>query len=463
MFTAPAIRLANVSKSYRIFSRPADRLRQLVWGERKRYYEEVWALSGVSLTIPQGSCVGILGRNGAGKSTLLQIIANILQPTSGEVEVNGQISALLELGAGFNPEFTGRENVFLSAAILGRSEEEAREKFSEIEAFADIGAYIDQAVKTYSSGMLIRLAFAVAIHVNPDILILDEALAVGDAKFQAKCFRKFEEFREQKKTILLVTHSPDQVVRHCDSGIVIEAGKVHFAGEPNAAVNEYLHLLFGTESSAGRQEKKAKHSSVDVSQQNPATHGDTARESFLGNRSLVDALPGRPGYNKSEFRWGNRKAEILDCFISTPAGGNLNHCFSADELSVSFRVYFHERVAFPIFGLNIKTPDGVTVYGVNSRDFTPRTSFVVRAEGEFVTATFRLTPKLISGHFLLSFGVAAEAGDEVVPLDRRYDVIHLYLANPTKSFGISDLEAQVELLSDSELPAELTFAQVGNV
>ncbi len=421
-----SIRLTDVSKSYRIFSRPADRLKQMIAGARRRYFEEVWAVNNVSLEIPPGACVGILGKNGAGKSTLLQIISGILQPTSGSIATSGRIAALLELGTGFNPEFTGRENVFLSSAVLGRSEEETRERFPDIEAFADIGHFIDQPVKTYSTGMLLRLAFAVSIHVDPDILIIDEALSVGDAKFQAKCFRKFEEFRERKKTILLVTHSPDLIARHCDSAVIIEGGRVYFQGEPAETVNEYLHLLFGTESSVRR------------------AGGQSAAEweAFSSSAADFDQLPGRPGYNREEFRWGNRDAEILDCLFATKKAANVNHCTSTEELSVFLRVRFNRDVDAPIYGLTIKSPDGVHIYGVNSRDYRSRPAFTPRRAGETVIVRFSFVPRLIAGNFLVSIGVAEQDGDDVTPLDRRYDVFHLFVANSTKSFGIADLEAE---------------------
>ena len=441
-----AVELEEVSKSYRIFARPIDRLKHMFGGGT---FQDVAALRGVSFNVPAGGCLGILGRNGAGKSTLLQLITGILQPTSGRISINGRVSALLELGAGFNPEFTGRENVMLSGAIHGWTEEALRSKFGEIERFADIGPFIEQPVKTYSSGMMIRLAFAVAIHVDPDILIIDEALAVGDAKFQAKCFRKFEEFRERQKTIILVTHSPELVVRHCDSEVVLENGGLYFQGTPNDAVNEYLQLLFGT----------------DVAQAQPAAPPENQVEDFqscgwhdfASSSAAHDRLCERPGYNRGEFRWGNGDVVISDCFVSTDRASYANHCFSSDELTIAFRASFRRDVACPIYGLTIKTPDGVTVYGINSRDVQPNTIFAPQRCGDTVIARFRLCPKLIAGNYLLSFGVAEQRGEDVVPLDRRYDVLHLYLTSGARSFGIADLEAQFDFAQES--PA----AQVGNI
>ena len=225
-----ALKLENVSKCFQIYDKPHHRLLQGVFRGRKRYYKEYWALRNVSFTINRGETVGIIGRNGAGKSTLLQIICGILTPTSGSLENNGRIAALLELGAGFNPEFTGRENVFLDGAVLGLSQQEIKNRFDEIASFADIGDFLEQPVKTYSSGMYVRLAFAVATCVDPDILVVDEALAVGDVKFQSKCFRRFEELIGGGTTILFVTHSTEQIVRHCSWSILLEQAVIKEMG-----------------------------------------------------------------------------------------------------------------------------------------------------------------------------------------------------------------------------------------
>ena len=211
----------------------------------KKYHQEFQALRDVSFEVKKGECIGILGRNGSGKSTLLQLLCGVLPPTEGTVKVNGRISALLELGAGFSPQFTGRENVYMNGAIMGFTKEEMDDRFDAIAGFADIGEFIDQPVRTYSSGMYVRLAFSVAINVDPDILIVDEALAVGDAKYQAKCFRKFEEFKKKNKTILFVTHSTEQIVRHCDKAILINDGKKVSEGKPRDISNHYMDLLFG--------------------------------------------------------------------------------------------------------------------------------------------------------------------------------------------------------------------------
>lgn len=234
-----AVKVENLSKCFHIYDRPRDRLLQMFARGRKQYYREFWALKDVSFEIKKGETVGIIGRNGSGKSTLLQIICGTLSPTSGTVEIQGRVAALLELGSGFNPEFTGRENVYMNAAVLGLSKEEVNLRFDEIEAFADIGEFIEQPVKTYSSGMMVRLAFSVAVHVKPDILIVDEALAVGDIVFQMKCLDKMEEIRSRGTTILFVSHSQEQVKRFCTSAVWLEHGVVQQIGESNYVSDQY--------------------------------------------------------------------------------------------------------------------------------------------------------------------------------------------------------------------------------
>jgi len=239
-----AVSVQNVSKKFRLFGSPKDRLREALHPFKRKYHHEFWALKDISFEVPRGMTFGIVGRNGSGKSTLLQIICSVLRPSLGTATVNGRVSALLELGTGFNPEFTGRENVLLNGALMGFSRVEMEERLPAIEAFADIGEFFNQPVKIYSSGMFVRLAFAAAINVDPDILIVDEALAVGDAKFQHKCYQKFLEFQEAGKTIIFVTHDTNAIVRHCDCAMLLERGEIVEIGEPKSITNYYMDLLF---------------------------------------------------------------------------------------------------------------------------------------------------------------------------------------------------------------------------
>jgi lipopolysaccharide transport system ATP-binding protein len=242
--TVPAISVQNVGKCYHIYDRPQDRLKQSLWRGRRKFFREFWALREVSFEVAFGESVGIIGTNGSGKSTLLQIIAGTLMPSEGEARVNGRIAALLELGSGFNPEFTGRENVFMNGAILGLSQAEMERRFDEIAAFADIGAFLDQPVKTYSSGMYVRLAFSVAVSVEPDILIVDEALAVGDMQFQHKCIARIRRLMEAGTTLVFVSHDPETVKALCRKGIWLENGRVRMMDSARAVSQRYVESLF---------------------------------------------------------------------------------------------------------------------------------------------------------------------------------------------------------------------------
>src|SRR5262249_44584189 len=239
-----AVSARDLSKKYRLFSTPTERLKESLHPFRKRYHKEFWALNGINFDISKGEVVGILGRNGSGKSTLLQILASVLRPTSGTVVVNGRVSALLELGAGFNPEFTGRQNVLLNGAIMGVPQDEMLKRLPEIMAFADIGDFFDQPMKIYSSGMSLRVAFAATVHVDPDVLIIDEALAVGDAKFQHKCFQRLADLQRQHKTVILVTHNSSLVTSCCDRALLLDQGQLMAEGDPARVVDQYYELLF---------------------------------------------------------------------------------------------------------------------------------------------------------------------------------------------------------------------------
>lgn len=444
MSSDPVISLSGVSKCYRMYHKPSDRLKQFFVGRWKQVFSEFWALHDVSFEVPRGACYGIVGRNGAGKSTLLQIIAGTLNPTSGSVSVAGKVAALLELGTGFNPDFTGRENIFLNAAILGLSQNEIRERYDDIVAFADIGAFLDQPVKTYSTGMMVRLAFAVAIHVDPDVLIIDEALAVGDAKFQSKCFRKFQEFREANKTILFVTHSTELIVRHCDYAVLIEQGRVMRMGDPKSVSNYYLDMLFGTaeQETASKESEVADSSGAD---QDGSRIGSVSSVESSSVRS-VGRLEERTGYNNGEFRWGSRGAEIVDCVLVDQDGKVTNHFNSHGTCTAQVAVKFNRDVPQPIYAMTLKTPDGVVLYGHNSREIAAKTVYQPRRKGDVVNIDFSFEPKLITGHYLISLGVVEQPvdGDEdVAALDRRYDVIEMFVTNYDRGFGLVDLGMKI--------------------
>jgi lipopolysaccharide transport system ATP-binding protein len=437
-----ALSVSGLSKCYRLYSAPQDRLKQFLFGRWRPYYNEFWALRDLSFQIERGSSVGIIGRNGAGKSTLLQLLVGTLSPTAGEIHRTGRVAALLELGTGFNPDFSGHENIFLNGRILGLSQKEIEAKYEEIVAFADIGDFIWQPVKTYSSGMFVRLAFAVAITVDPDILIVDEALSVGDVKFQAKCFRKFEEFRRKKKTILFVTHATEQILRHCDSALLIEGGRIMKQGAPKEVVYEYLNLLFGN----NPQEISNQGEREDLREL-------VQNLERVSREEILDRVHERPGYNRAEYRWGNREAEIVDITVSNDTHTGINHFDAHERVHVDVTVRFDRDVEQPIYGFAIKTAEGTTIYSTNSRDAGPRPAFIPRKAGDVVVIRFSGRLALFAGNFLLSCGVVDQVSDELVVLDRRYDVIEIQVKSTARSTGLADLQMSVlQLSAESVVP-----------
>lgn len=428
-----AIKVENLNKCYQIYDKPRDRLKQMLMRGHRQYYREFWALKNVSFEIKKGETVGIIGRNGSGKSTLLQMICGTLNPTSGSIQAHGRIAALLELGSGFNPEFTGRENVYMNASVLGLSKEEIDARFDEIVAFADIGDFIEQPVKTYSSGMYVRLAFAVQSQIEPDILIVDEALAVGDAKFQMKCFEQLRQLKENGTSILLVTHSSEQIVTHCSTAILLNNGAQIEIGEPKRVVNRYMDLLFG-------KEKKTPERSTEQSANETAL--PVVKSAYTLSNS-EDIFFSHPGYNSYEYRWGDGAATIMDFYLVADNEPYPSVVRTMQRITLAVSIKFHRDFYRPILGITIKTKEGVTVYGVNSEtlqcdDFTKlgRSGSVILVESVF---TCRLAP----GDYFVSLGIATKHGEEVIPHDRRYDSIHLQVGSNRTFFGLADLEIEI--------------------
>jgi lipopolysaccharide transport system ATP-binding protein len=319
----------NVFKLYRQYPRPADRIRELIPFQSRALYHEFWALRDVSLQVEKGQTLGIVGPNGCGKSTLLQIVCGILQPTTGRVVTAGRIAALLELGAGFNPEFTGRENVFLNGEIMGLSRGTIERALPSIAAFADIGEFLDRPVKEYSSGMYVRLAFATAIHVEPEILVVDEALAVGDAVFANRCVRKFQELRERKITVLFVSHDLSLVKQLSDRALLLVEGQIRAQGEPSDVINQYVGLVL--------------------------------------ERQRADREPAEHAGLRAGFRHGDRTSEIVDVQLVDANGSPTKTVTSGEAVRVRVRSVFHETKADLMVGILIRNRIGMEVYGTNTR------------------------------------------------------------------------------------------------
>jgi lipopolysaccharide transport system ATP-binding protein len=437
-----AIRVENLGKCYQIYASPRDRLKQFVVPNlqqlfrkpRQRYFREFWALRDVSFDVRAGETVGIIGKNGAGKSTLLQLICGTATPSLGAVATQGRLAALLELGTGFNPDFTGRENAYLSCQLLGLSSDEAHAVLPRIEEFADIGYFMDQPVKYYSSGMFVRLAFAVSTCVEPDILVVDEALAVGDIRFQAKCFSRLHKLQDRGCAIVLVSHSTEQIARHCDRALLIDSGRLLASGAPKDISNQYMDLIYGT-ADAG----EGTGGGADSSQ--PAAVCDARLEKLGFDAGSEDLFCRRPLYNPSEYRWGDGRASILDFCLKQSDGRAVNQIESGSVAELFVKVLFRSDVRFPVFGFYLKTIDGMLLSGCNSRE-NPARNEVRRLpvdSGQFVVFRVGLALPLAEGHYMLSLGVAEDVEGELVPLDRRYDAILLSVHSRAPSFGLINL------------------------
>lgn len=446
-----ALEIIDVSKCYQVYDNPLRRLKQFIvpnlqsrLGKVPRvYHEEFWALQDISFNLKKGETVGIVGRNGSGKSTLLQIIAGTLSPTQGTVNIGGRVAALLELGAGFNGDFTGKENVYLNAALLGLSKGEVDEKLDDILSFADIGHYINSPVKSYSSGMMVRLAFAVQAQIDPDVLIVDEALAVGDAKFQAKCFARLRQLKNNGTSILFVSHATEQIITHCDKAILLNDGVIVDNGSPKIIINQYLDLLFG-KSSPSNTDRKSEDEHVELASEQERKQSDMFSERSNPVPSLKHGgFEGRRNYNENEYRWGDRKAEIVDFHLAQGEKSYPITVNEMDNLVFHFLVKFNDTIFKPIFGFAIKTIDGVTIYNTNSKILElpliemadPNENYKIKVE---------IPTKLFQGDYFVSIGIASyDTLGEVIPHDRRYDSIHITVEPTPKFLGLVNLEAKI--------------------
>lgn len=459
------IKAASLGKCYQIYSSPAERLKQMVYPRLMRIagqqaaprFREFWALRGVDFEIRRGETVGILGRNGSGKTTLLQLLCGTLPPSEGVCDVQGRVAALLELGAGFKPEFTGRENVLINSAIIGVPEEQALARMDEVIAFSELGDVIDQPVKTYSSGMYVRLAFSAAIHVSPDILVVDEALAVGDARFQAKCFRRINELKDQGVTILFVSHATEQVAMHCTRALLLDHGRLIEDGHPREVSNHYLDLLFGKRgkeraevAEAGRQAaRNALRSEAGIEHERAhPTHAVPEVEAFI-NDTAGTGFATRASYHDGEYRWGDGSVEIVDCLLVAGERVDPANLYAEEDAELYVRVRFNRDVATPVFGFAIKNLEGQMLTGCNSRDQGMDFGSRYRAvfAGETVVCRFRFRPKVDSGNYLLSVGMSEDHNGDLEPLDRRWDSILIKVERSGPYFGMVNLDADCQFVS----------------
>jgi len=417
------ISLNNVNKMFPIYKSPHHRFLQMLSPirDKERWYKKFLALRDISIEIGKGETFGIVGRNGSGKSTLLQIICGILSPTSGHVGVKGRIAALLELGAGFNPEFTGRENVFLNGTVLGLTREEVAARFDEIAAFADIGDYIDQPVKSYSSGMYVRLAFAVAIHVTPDILIIDEALSVGDEAFQRKCFARINALRDSGVTILFVSHSAGIVTELCNRALLLDRGEMLALGHPREVVAKYHKLLFAPQDKVAEIREGLRAESL-LAPSLPALQ-ETAES---GVEKLAVTIEEDHAYFDEHMRpsstvhYASHGVEIIDPHLETLSGRRVNVLTAEHNYVYCYEVEFSESAAGVRFGMMIKTVSGFEIGGGANALQQDAISIVDR--GNRAKVKFRFTCRLASGAYFMNAGVVGVVGEEETFLCRQVDI-----------------------------------------
>ena len=434
-----AIQVSNLSKCYQIYDSPRDRLKQFVVSRLQRiagkvpkqYFREFWALKDVSFEVKKGETVGIIGRNGSGKSTLLQMICGTLNPTSGSIQTNGRIAALLELGSGFNPEFSGRENVYMNAAVLGLSNEEIDARFDAIAAFAEIGDFIEQSVKTYSSGMMVRLAFAVAINVAPDILIVDEALAVGDAAFQRKCMRKINELSDSGVTLLFVSHDIETVRKICSEALYLSRGKMLGIGAAKDVCIDYERDLFG----AAKGAEASSGERVDDHDARSSAQGKLDPELLVTNEKM----------------YGDGRAQILDVAITNKLRKRINVLDPSAEFIVTYRVTFLASAIFPIFGMMVTNREGVCVFGTNTEGHP--LSLRHYTIGDEVRIEFQLFNNLGPGVYYLTCGIhSGENNDGLIYLQRRMDVMIFksVMHDGLRVGGTANLYPRIEEVEKSE-------------
>ena len=436
-----AISVNDVSKMYKLCDNPMDRLKESLGLSRKKKYKEHYALNHVSFQVHKGETVGIIGTNGSGKSTILKIITGVLSPTGGEVSVNGRISALLELGAGFNGEYSGLENVYLNGSMIGFSREEIDAKLQSILDFADIGEFIHQPVKTYSSGMFVRLAFAVAINIDPEILIVDEALSVGDVFFQAKCYRKFEEFKEMGKTILFVSHDLSSIGKYCDRVVLLNKGEKLAEGGAKEMVNLYRRVLVNQYDDADLEEGAENAEAGQDGQLTDGTAGENVskKEHAGGGRAMKDSL----NLNPKVLEYGSKLGEIVDFAIRDDTGMITNVIEKGKEFSVQMKVRFQADVNDPIFAFTLKDLKGTEITGTNT--MYEHTPVKPQKAGDVREITFKQIMPLEAGEYMLCLGCTGYKDGDFTVFHRLYDVCNLTVITDKKAVGYFDMFSKVSV------------------
>lgn len=421
-----AISVSNVSKYYKMYGSQTDRFKEFFHLGKKTYHNKFWALRDISFDIEKGTTFGIVGLNGSGKSTLLQIISGIIRPTSGNVTVNGRVSALLELGAGFHRDFSGRENVFMQAALMGISRDEMEQNYERILEFADIGSFIDQPVRTYSSGMYVRLAFATAVNIDPDVLIVDEVLAVGDDMFRRRCFNKLEDFTDRGKTILFVSHDLETVTSICNQAMLVDKGEILDIGSPKDITNIYSRLLTDLEEEYLRR-----------------INGKSNSQNSLDELPDKRFLPSDSS-SGSEYRYGAGGAEIIEIEILNNKNERSNVLEHGKEFTIRIRVLFNKKMKDPMIGYRIRTLTGIDVSGTNT--ITSKSPVGQVDKGFVSVLEFRQVMTLNRGSYAVTSGIAEEISKQMLFHDRRMDVlIFKVVSESPRSSGLVNMDTQVHI------------------
>lgn len=425
-----AIKIDNLSKCYHIYDKPRDRLLQMLFLGKKQYFREFWALKNVSFEVKKGETVAIVGRNGSGKSTLLQMICGTLNQTAGNIQINGRVAALLELGAGFNPEFTGRENVYMAASLYGLSSKEVDDRFDAISKFADIGDFINQPVKTYSSGMYVRLAFAVIAHVDADILVVDEALSVGDAVFTQKCMNFIRRFQE-KGTLLFVSHDLGSVLNLCKSAIWLGNGELREQGESKSVVDAYLQYtmqeVYGDK--AELVTLKNTESAVEKSQITSSAIDYEVEMNASNNIHLSDG-------------WTTGDAEILDIKFSAQSGGASSVLKGGEKIIVSIKCKANKNIEKPIIGFLVRDRLGQDLFGENTLAFTDMVPLALEPGDEFVGEFCFQLPMLPNGDYAVMASVADGTRTENIQHHYLHQAIVLNVTSSKVRYGLVGVQFQ---------------------
>ena len=419
-----AIRVTHLDKVYKLYNKPMDRLKEsLGLSRKKKLSKDHYALRDVSFEVKRGETVGIIGTNGSGKSTILKIITGVLSPTAGQVEINGRISALLELGAGFNQEFTGIENIYLNGTMIGFSKAEIDAKLQDILDFADIGDFVHQKTKTYSSGMFVRLAFAVAINIDPEILIVDEALSVGDVFFQNKCYHKFEEFKAQGKTILFVSHDLSSIAKYCDRVVLLEHGVKLGEGGTKEMIDMYKKVL--------------------VHQLDDSAMENAARSNALDSGKKKGLWKEQMNLNPDGDIYGSGLAEIIDFCVVDNSGNITNTLIKGDIFTVKIKVRFASRISEPIIAVSFKNRMGVEITGTNT--MFEKVSTGERKEGDEITVSFTQKMSLQGGEYLISLGCTGYRDGDFTVYHRMYDIFSIDVISSKNTVGYYDMDHETSV------------------